>query len=176
MLLKTAEWNWFRKVSNVRACQNFFLTKTNVLDLWQGWGAMGQDLHTAPPCSFQLSCPLPPSPRLYTVSPLDQAEWHSVLGATQLWNHLEALKKTCWDPTPRNSDIIGVLCGLGTRTSMCSPSWYPHSPSFPLAPSLPWQFYFPRSRLPLKANLLFFGRLLKICFLPIGRHTDQRKK
>lgn len=89
-----------------------------------------------PPWGFQLSCPLPPSPRLYTVSPLDQAEWHSVLGATQLWNHLEALKKTCWEPTPRDSDIIGVLCGLGTRTSMCSPSWYPHSPSFPLLPHL----------------------------------------
>ena len=97
---------WFRKVSSVKACQNVFLMKMNVLYLWWGGGAQGQDLRAPPPApapqsgSLQLPCPLPPSPRLYIVSQLDQAEWNSVLGAVQLWNHLEALKKTDAGPQP----------------------------------------------------------------------------
>ena len=53
-----------------------------------------------PPGSLQLLCPVPHSPRLYIVSQLDQAERNSVLGAVQLWNHLEALKKTDAGPQP----------------------------------------------------------------------------
>ena len=103
---------WFRKVSSVKACQNIFLMKMNVLYLWWGWGSPGPGPAGRPPSpaptptpapqsgSFQLPCPLPPSPRLYIVSQLDQAEWNSVLGAVQLWNHLEALKKTHAGPQP----------------------------------------------------------------------------
>lgn len=63
-----------------------------------GGGALGQDLqppHPPPRGSFQLPCPLHPSSCLYIVSQFDQAEWNSVLGSVQLWNHLEPLKKTC---------------------------------------------------------------------------------